>query len=340
MLGSSVRTGSLASSARCGGSDGGVVVVGATVVVGLVVVAATVVVVAPAPTARGVEPSSPATTRATAAAAMATARPPRRPHPMATGCRRAHPAETVPDHSTATKAPKPAGSSSALASTPRLRIATERRSGAAAAGGPEPITLGYQVIDPPPLQELRLRVDGVGLWKLIESELDRDVLTAGIGQDSDHRARGRGTCAATHATDARRATTSSAASSRRRAAGPVSAATGRRSPTRRRRRGGAPASRAPVLAAGLRAADRTAPTGPRRRRRRRRRRTPRATLRRTRRAGTGRLSSNSLAMTTPSNGPSGRSGRDSTASGWSARCAADSSTATYRIAARHAGRAA
>ena len=61
------------------------------------------------------------------------------------------------------------------------------------------------------------------------------------------------------------------------------------------------------------ASGRAAPRAPRRTcRRRRRRRTPRATPRRTRTGGTGRLSSSSLATMTPSNGPSGRSGRDST----------------------------
>ncbi len=53
----------------------------------------------------------------------------------------------------------------------------------------------------------------------------------------------------------------------------------------------------------------------------------------------GRLSSSSLARITPSIGPGGRSARDSTPSGCWSRWAGERSTATYRSAVMHCGRA-
>ena len=125
MLGTRVRTGSAASSSG-GGSGGGVVVVG---VAGAVEVGATVVG-SPALTPRRRRRPDDCDHQDDRGRRQGTGNRPRRPHSVATGWRRAHPAQTVPDHSTATKAPRPAGSTSVVASTLRLRIAIAVRSGA------------------------------------------------------------------------------------------------------------------------------------------------------------------------------------------------------------------
>ena len=178
MLGSNARTGSLASSAG-GGNGGGVVVV----VVGATVVAAgrAVVVVDSGSDGYRVRRGDNSDSEGDDAGRTGDSSPPRRPQRMATRCRRAHPRRPYPTIRRLRR--RPSRSGRATPSPPFPGCASPgRRDRGRPRWRPTAAPLVDQLVDPPPLQELRLRGHGVRFGKLVEGDLHRDVLAARIGE--------------------------------------------------------------------------------------------------------------------------------------------------------------
>ena len=332
MLGTSVRAGSLSASAGSGsvGTAAAPVVVGAALVdrrhqvVGLTVV----VVTAASPTVppRPATATS-ATTERRAITAPITAVGVRGRRRLGAGVLIARrPYRTTP---TATKAPRPAGSSNACAST--LGYAWRRPPGRERRPSPptpdRPTATSSSI--PQRCRNCACVATVSAAGELVEGDLGGDVLGSRRGQvvvaaamatvgpqpltPRAHRQRCRGRLGR----------------SRRRAPGRAAAGRGLRRPRRRRRRATAPGSRAAATAAGPAAVSRTAPTAPRRTcRRHRRPRTPRAMLRRTRTGGTGGCRAARWRERHRRSGRRGGRLAIRPSAGWRSRCGADNSTAT------------
>ena len=191
----------------------------------------------------------------------------------------------------------------------RLRIVIAARSGAAAARRPAPSALADELVDAPALQELGLAAHGIGLGQLVEGDVGGDVLIARRGEVPATAFVAPVGAQPRSPRQAGAAPPWSAGRSRRRPPGPAADRLGRPRPSDRQ----PPASgaRAPWAARrgstagnGSNGVGRTSANVP----------SPASVTNASRQppswtaSRNGRLSSSSLARTTPSNGPAGQVG--------------------------------